>query len=46
MGNLAATYLKLGRYNEAVVLQEKTLRSMRHSNVADDSLGAPTDAAL
>jgi hypothetical protein len=44
MGNLAATYLKLGRYNEAVVLQEKTLRSMRHRKVADDSLGAPTDA--
>jgi hypothetical protein len=38
MGNLAASYLKLGRYQEAMVLQEKTLKLHRHLKPVDPTV--------
>ena len=37
MSNLAATYLKLGRYKDALVLQEKTLELQRHLKPVDEA---------
>jgi hypothetical protein len=47
MGNLAATYLKLGRLQEAMSLQQKTLRLLRRSQPRDDeALGETTGSRL
>jgi hypothetical protein len=47
MGNLAVTYLKMGRLRDALPLQQKTLRLLRRSQPRDDeALGAIAGSRL